>query len=53
MYSRENPSAGQGTVGLMRGLPAINKQLQCILGEVMISQLKIEEVYRLVLAEWA
>ena len=32
MLSRENPSAGQGHAGLIRGPPAINQREQCILG---------------------
>ena len=28
LFSRENSTAGQGTAGLMRGLPAINQQEQ-------------------------
>ena len=50
MFSRENPFTG---AGLIRDHPAINQWEQCILGGGVNSCLKMVEVLRPLLAEWA
>ena len=41
MFSRENPSAGQGHAGSIRTPPAINQREQCIVGGGGDSHLKM------------
>ena len=53
LFSRENPSTGQTHAGLIRGPPAINQREQCILGAGGNSHLKMVEVLRPLVAEWA
>ena len=53
MFSRESPSTGQSHAGLIGNRPAINQQEQCIMEVGGNSCLKIVEVLRPFLAEWA
>ena len=53
MLNRENPSTGQTSAELITGPPAINQQEQCILGAGGNSCLKVVEVLRPLLVEWA